>query len=50
MWGCRGSIAVLGSGAAALAAHALAQQFVYTYTRERQVKDLKRITNFVADV
>ncbi|BDA43850.1 Protein TIC 55, chloroplastic [Coccomyxa sp. Obi] len=45
----RGGAAVAGSGAVALAAHALAQQFVYTYTQDKQTKDLKRITNFVPD-
>ena len=46
---CRGGAAVVGTGSVALAAHALAQQFVYIYTQERQTKDLKRITNFVPD-
>lgn len=40
---------MIGSGAVALVAHALAQQFVYIYTQEKQTKDLKRITNFVPD-
>jgi hypothetical protein len=46
---CRGGAAVVGTGSVALAAHALAQQFVYIYTQEKQTKDLKRITNFVPD-
>lgn len=45
----RGGAAVLISGVLAAAANALAQQFVYIYTQEKQTKDLKRITNFVAD-
>ena len=36
-------------GGGALGAHALARQFVYLYTPEKRNKDLKRITNFVAD-
>ncbi|CAL5227269.1 g10200 [Coccomyxa viridis] len=34
---------------AAAGAKAVASQFVYVYTRDKQTKDLKRITNFVAD-
>lgn len=37
-------LAALASGAKAIAG-----QFVYVYTRDKQTKDLKRITNFVAD-
>jgi len=42
-------VAVVLSGALAYASNAFAQQFVYVYTRARQIEDLKRITNFVAD-
>ena len=47
--GCRGILACAVSAALAYSAKALTGQFVYVYTRGKQIKDLKRITNFVAD-
>ena len=43
------ALAALVSGGGAWAANALAQQFQYVYTPERQRKDLQRITDFVPD-
>ncbi len=47
--GCRWGIACALLAGMASAAKALAGQFVYVYTRDKQSKDLKRITNFVVD-
>ncbi|CAK0757071.1 hypothetical protein CVIRNUC_002509 [Coccomyxa viridis] len=45
----KGILACAVSAALAYSAKALTGQFVYVYTRGKQIKDLKRITNFVAD-
>ena len=47
--GCRCVIGCALLAGLAAGAKAVAGQFVYTYTRDKQTKDLKRITNFVAD-
>ena len=46
---CRCVIACALLTGLAVGAKAVAGQFVYVYTRDKQTKDLKRITNFVAD-
>lgn len=46
---CRCLVACAVLTGAAAGAKAVAGQFVYVYTRDKQTKDLKRITNFVAD-